>query len=308
MNAGRFTKLRKFASIVSYFAASVLVIGLLAATPYGGVNAQSGDAAGSWIRLVPGAEPWQGELQTAVTRYQNEDGVVIDLVAAVHIADAQYYAGLNDYFATRDSVLYEMVADADDRPSPDAVSSGNSAFGFIQSALARFLDVSFQLEKIDYSADNFRHADLSPGQLQEIMRSKGENFFSMFLGLALAQMASEQQRDTDNRAMSSLNLLTLLTALAADDQSSAFKYLFAEELSYAGGIVLDSELEQQITLLGERNRVAVEVLVETLKEPDQRAISIFYGVAHMAGIEREVVNSLGFERMNQRWLTAWEIP
>jgi len=34
------------------------------------------------------------------------------------------------------------------------------------------------------------------------------------------------------------------------------------------------------------------------------SISIFYGVSHMAGIEREVVNTLGFERRNQRWLTA----
>ena len=72
--------------------------------------------------------------------------------------------------------------------------------------------------------------------------------------------------------------------------------------------MLGPELEQQITLLGERNRVAIEVLTDTLKEPRQRTISIFYGVAHMAGIEREVVNSLGFERKNQRWLTAWKIP
>ncbi|MFP6839865.1 MAG: hypothetical protein VB962_09870 [Pseudohongiellaceae bacterium] len=34
------------------------------------------------------------------------------------------------------------------------------------------------------------------------------------------------------------------------------------------------------------------------------SINIFYGVSHMAGIEREVVNTLGFERRNQRWLTA----
>ena len=98
------------------------------------------------------------------------------------------------------------------------------------------------------------------------------------------------------------------THFAADDQTSAFKYLFAEELSYSGGIVLGSELEQQITLLGERNRVAIYVLTDTPKEPGRRSISIFYGVAHMVGIEREVVNTLGFERKNQRWLTAWKIP
>ena len=295
-------------SVFDCFAARVVAFCLIAAIPLTGVNGQSGDEAVGWIRFVAGAEPWQGELQTAITRYQNPDGVVIELVAAVHIADAEYYAGLNDYFASQDSVLYELVAEANERPSPDVLSDGDSALGFIQSALARFLDVSFQLEQIDYSANNFRHADLSPIQLKRIMQSKGENFFSMFLSLALAQMASDQQRETGKASMSALNMLTLFSALAADDQTSAFKYLFAEELSYSGGIVLGPELEQQITLLGDRNRVVIEVLTDTLKEPRQRAISIFYGVAHMAGIEREVVNSLGFERTNQRWITAWKIP
>lgn len=301
-------KLEKITSAVFNFTASVVITSLFVVFCSAVANAQSDDDGISWIRFVPGSDPWQGELQTAITQYQNADGVVIELVAAIHIADAEYYAQLNDYFATRDSVLYELVAEAHQRPSPAAANTGDSAIGFIQSVLARFLDMSFQLEKIDYSADNFRHADLSPGQLLELMQSRNESFFSMFLDLALAQMAAEQQQDTGNTALSSLNILTLLNAFAADDQASAFKYLLAEELSHSGGIVLGPELEQQITLLGERNRVAVEVLAETLKEPDQRSVSIFYGAAHMAGIEREIVSSLGFERTNQRWLAAWIIP
>lgn len=297
-----------FTSVFNCFAARIVAFCLIAAIPATGVNGQSDDEAVGWIRFVAGAEPWQGELQTAITRYQNPDGVVIELVAAVHIADAEYYAGLNEYFASQDSVLYELVAEANERPSPDVLTDSDSALGFIQSALASFLDVSFQLEQIDYSANNFRHADLSPTQLRKIMQAKGENFFSMFLSLALAQIASDQRQGTANASVSALNMFSLFSALAADDQTSAFKYLFAEELSYSGGIVLGPELEQQITLLGERNRVAIEVLTDTLKEPRQRTISIFYGVAHMAGIEREVVKSLGFERKNQRWLTAWKIP
>lgn len=300
--------LRPFTFLLDCFAARLVVFCLLAAIPIAAANGQSGDDFVSWIRFVAGDQPWHGELQTAITRYQNEDGVVIELVAAVHIADAEFYAGLNEYFASQDSVLYELVAEADFRPSPGTASDGGSVLGFIQSALAGFLDVSFQLEQIDYSANNFRHADLSPTQLQQIMHDKGENFFSMFMSLALAQMASDQQRETANARMSALNMLTLFSALAADDQTNAFKYLFAEELSYSGGIVLGSELEQQITLLGERNRVALDVLADTLKEPGQRYISVFYGVAHMAGIDRGLVNTLGFERKNQRWLTAWKIP
>ena len=61
--------------------------------------AQSEQAEQGFIRFAPGLEPYQGELQTAVVSYRNRQGVVVDLVAAIHIADEDYYRQLNDYFA-----------------------------------------------------------------------------------------------------------------------------------------------------------------------------------------------------------------
>ncbi len=258
------------------------------------------------MRFVPGLGIWQGELQTAITSYENDSGITLDLVAAVHIGESEYYQELNAYFKTRDSVLYELVAEADDRPTPNTATGDRSTLGFMQQSLAGFLNVSFQLDQIDYSAPNFRHADLSPTQLREIMRAKNENFFSMFLSLALAQMATEQSSTSDT--LSSFNLLTVTRALIAEDRANAFKYLFAEELGRSNGVLVGPALEQQLTILGDRNRVALDVLVDTLQQATATKISVFYGAAHMPGIEREITDSLGFKKMDHHWLSAWKIP
>ena len=47
-------------------------------------------------------------LQTAVTRYE-KDGVTVDLIGAIHIADKAYYDKLNKLFTSYDSLLFEMV-------------------------------------------------------------------------------------------------------------------------------------------------------------------------------------------------------
>lgn len=51
----------------------------------------------------------RGKLETAVVTMQNAKGVTVDLVGAVHIADAAYYTELNTLFETYDALLFELV-------------------------------------------------------------------------------------------------------------------------------------------------------------------------------------------------------
>ena len=282
------------------------------------VLAQTDAADSRFVRFIPGVGNWQGELQTAVVSYENDQGIGLDLVAAIHIGEASYYEALNSYFGSRDAVLYELIAEPDARPGPGNTSGGtnnagtnsnsSSGLGMVQQSLAAFLDIEFQLEKIDYSAANFIHADLSPTQLQEIMQAKDESFFSMFLSLAAAQMAAAQNRPVEDVPVSTFSLMALIRALLADDQANAFKYLFAEELGRADSAFVGVELEQQLTLLGDRNRVAIAVLEDTLEQSASETITLFYGAAHMPGLEREITSSLGFSTVGRRWITAWRIP
>jgi hypothetical protein len=141
------------------------------------------------------------------------------------------------------------------------------------------------------------------------MAAKNENFFSMFMSLALAQLAAEQAAIASNTVQpSAFTLLTMMSVLAAEDQGAAFKYLFAQELSRSDGVILGAELEQQLTILGDRNRVALDTLEDALTNSGTTSISLFFGAAHMPGLERELIGSLGFEQTGQGWLTAWHIP
>ncbi|MBU13465.1 MAG: hypothetical protein CMQ14_00075 [Gammaproteobacteria bacterium] len=263
-----------------------------------------------FVRFVEGGQQWQGKLQTSINRYVAKNGTEVELVAAVHIADAAYYEALNAYFEQRDAVLYELVTN---EPDPDlsqqARSYGGSAIGFVQAAMARYLQLHFQLQEINYGAVNFRHADLNMQELRSIMDAKNENFFTIFLDLAAAQMASEQQaRLNGSGAVSSFTVLSLLTALAADNQGQAVKYLVAQELGRSGGLIIDAELESQVTILGDRNAAALGELQQVLRDGSGQRISLFYGAAHMPGIERALLEELEFSMSEQTWLDAWVIP
>src|SRR5689334_13763277 len=58
-----------------------------------------------------------GTLETSEATYQNDAGVKIHLVSAVHIAEAAYFRDIQMSFEGRDAVLYEMVK-SKDAPAP----------------------------------------------------------------------------------------------------------------------------------------------------------------------------------------------
>ncbi len=91
----------------------------------------------------------------------------VDLVSAVHVADASYYADLQSRLESYDRVLYELVADKR-RPtgsgaapagrwrpqplSPTRSRRGRGLVGAAQRFMATALRLEFQLEQLDYCA------------------------------------------------------------------------------------------------------------------------------------------------------------
>lgn len=268
----------------------------------------------SHIRFVEGNEEWQGELQTAVTRYRNQEGQYVDLIAAIHIGDQTYYDELNNYFAKLDELLFELVADLpelSELPNTTTAqlnSQSGSPLSLIQTLLANYLQLDFQLSGINYAAKNFRHADLSASELREIMASKDESFFTMFLTMAAAQMSAEREGlANDSIRPTAFTLVSLMNALSAENQAQALKFLLAQELARSGGLTIDAEIESGLTILGDRNQAALLVLEESLAEGN-REVGLFYGAAHMPGLARAMTNDMGFEMESQQWITAWAIP
>ena len=264
--------------------------------------------ASRFIRFVPGVSDWNGELQTSIISFSDSLGTKLDLVSAVHLGDKEYYEQLNEEFRNKDIVLYELIAETGQGSNSNSMQTGFSPISFIQKAMGSFLELSFQLEQIDYSPRNFIHADLNPSQLKKAMAVKDQNLFSTLITLAAAQSANGERTGASQITNNPLDFMSLLNALTSGDHINSLKYLVGEELGKAGGLRLTEGVENQIPILGGRNRAVINRLAEAISDSANQSIAIFYGAAHMPGIERSITEELGFERESQRWLPAWQIP
>lgn len=140
------------------------------------------DAATQFARVAKDSEGRSAALQTAIVTYvprDRPDEVSVDLVSAIHIADKRYYDELNSQFQTYDVLLYELVMPEGGVVSPQP-SNGKGFLSSAQLMLGNFLDLSFQLDQVDYSAANFVHADLSPRELQQGMIDRNETLYDYF--------------------------------------------------------------------------------------------------------------------------------
>ncbi len=263
------------------------------------------DASDGFLRFNNTAGEFGGELQTAVTTYRNNRGVEVDLVATVHMAEFDYYQDLNDYFSTRDAVLYELVAEENVRPDGSGVGRGGGVIGFLQTGMAKLLGLSYQLDVINYTRPNFIHADLEPHELQALMDAKGETLFSAFVALVLSELETLGNRPVDVAPQAlDLSFADILTLFSRPDRDKVLKYLLGQSLASSDSS-LAAMTGRGFTLLDDRNSAAIETLRDKLQDPSLKTFSLFYGAAHMPGLEQGL-EEMGFDPVTRAWLTAWK--
>lgn len=281
----------------------LVVVGACWLTLASGVaQADQQKADSEYLRVARDGQGRPLALETAVVHFAPADiarpGLTVDLVAAVHIAEPEYYDLLNERFARYDVVLYELVAPEDTKPTNTDAGSGNPVSA-VQKGMTELLELEFQLEGIDYNRDNFVHADMSPEEFRRSMRDRDESHLAIFLrmmGYAMAQQskASGGPGDAD-----------LLLALLAKNRAMALKRLLAEQFEQLGGMARMLDGPNGSTLISRRNQVVMEVLGQEIGAG--KKIAIFYGAGHMDDIERRLEEEFGLVRADREWLTAWRL-
>ncbi len=238
-------------------------------------------------------------LQTSVTRYE-KNGVTVDLIGAVHIADKSYYADLNKSFEKYDALLFEMVGGEkmEKGKVPDQEEGGgdvqtNLLRGMVEG-MSRFLKLSGQMEEIDYSAANFVHADLTMKQFQAKQEEKGESLLSF--ALAAAQQAQNEGVEQPNPAR-------LIAALLSGD-SNSLKLEMMKSLGQGDDQI--TALAGNNVIIGDRNAKCIKVLRKQVKK-GRKTIGIFYGAAHNPDLEARLFK-MGYKKGKQEWMTAWDVP
>lgn len=266
------------------------------ATAFTTVILAAAASAGDFIRVEEDATA--ARLQTAVTRYE-KDGAAVELIGAVHIADKAYYAALATRFKDYEVVLFEMIGGERfaEMKQPDAVPEAAekdlSGIHRIYDMVGRFLKLSGQSECIDYTTENFVHADLTLAEFHDMQAARGESLLGFALKAGKLDPDAPNQPDPAKllRAMlsgsSDLVKLEIVHTLGrGDDQIAAF----------AGDSVI----------ITDRNERCLAVM-DTELAAGRKNLGIFYGAAHFPDMEKRLLES-GFKRVKQEWLTAWDIP
>ncbi len=234
-------------------------------------------------------------------------GATVDLIAAVHIGEAGYYAELNRLFDQYDVLLYELVA-----PEGTVVplggrreSAGFNPVGMLQDSAKNMLGLQSQLEKIDYTKAHMVRADLTPTQMSEKMAERGDTAFTLALSAlsdAMRQqnLAAQQQQQSAVEALEQIGLSDML------GNPLKMKRVLAGQFAQTGSLdqALGGALNQ--LLIVDRNAAALTALQKQLAA-GKKKIGIFYGAAHLPDLEQHLTEDFGLERGNQRWLKAWDL-
>ena len=260
-------------------------------------------AQSEYLRITEDAAGTPLAMQTPIIAFESAGGeprgLQVDLVGAVHIADAGYYSTLNQRFADYDAVLYELVAPEGARPVPDAAPT--NLVSFAQTGMTQMLGLTHQLDEIDYLQPNFVHADLTPQGLTQSMSERGESVIGYMF--QLLEAAAEGELPETARSVSGL---TLLAMLFSPDRERLLKTEFAHSMLDVEWLTNLIEGNQGSSLIGERNARALAVLAERIALGDRR-IAIFYGVAHLPDFVSRLESEFSLVQRDVTWLDAWDL-
>jgi hypothetical protein len=255
----------------------------------------------TFVRVTEDHQDQPLALQLAIASYSPRTGhdIRVDLISAIHIGDREYYAGLNDRFSNYDALLYELIAPKDIVVS-ERDSERSGIISNTQIMMKNMLDLSFQLDEVDYGASNFVHADLTPTELSQSMDERGESLYVYFWRLFYASI------DQYAKDPLGLNDIRMLSAMLSADSDNTFKIMLAYEMTNLDTLqeVLGEDADSAV--IGARNQRAIDVLKSQLDGGAKR-VAIFFGVAHMPDMEKRLINQLDLIYLDTTWIDAWRL-
>ena len=288
--------------------------GLLAGPPGDPAAAEAEPAeVGKFLRVHCDAEDRPLAMQTAIVRYVPASGqrdLVVDLIAAVHVGDRAYYQQLNEKFEEYDALLYELVTPEGSEVPKKGQRSGFNPLAWLQQASTEVLELESQMEHIDYSPENFVHADLSPEEIGKAIERRGDNVLTLVLNIAADLLRQKNRRQAEAQKSFPKNLqpedLDPFALFFDPNAAAKLKRSLAEEFerTQAQGSGLGGTLH---TILIEDRNKAVMAVLRTEMAHGKKHIGIFYGAGHMADFEQRLASDFGLRRESEQWLTAWDL-
>ncbi|TWU44112.1 hypothetical protein Q31b_16470 [Novipirellula aureliae] len=257
----------------------------------------------SYLRVDETEEGKSRALQTAIVQYVGKPGSPfagqeVDLVGVVHIGQAEYYQELKKRLATYDTVLYELVAPDGTRIRPEDLEKRRSILASMQSGMKDMLNLEYQLEKIDYMATNFRHADMSPEEFAKDFNRRGDSIWKMGARMMGAGMATNAANGGE---------AGLLLALFSDDRARRMKQVMARQMVDIDTVTAGmSDENGEDTLIQGRNAKAFGILRDELEQGKKR-VAVFYGAGHLLDMAKRLEKNFEMTYVKTEWLDGWDL-
>lgn len=275
-----------------------LMLTILLASGAQAADAKKETDAPEFVRVKNDANGKPEALQTAIAHYTSKDGTLkIDLVGAVHIGEGDYYKDLNKRFKGYDAVMYELVAPEGTRV-PKGHKGTGSPVSSLQNGMKDMLELEFQLEKVDYTPDNFVHADMSPEEFAKDMEERGDSILGMF-ARAMGQGIVQQSKGGGTDA-------AMMMALFSNDRALKLRRVFATQMSDMGGQMRAIEGKNGSTIISQRNAKALEVMGKSIKD-GKKNVAVFYGAGHLEDMHERLLKDFDVELKSVEYLNAWRL-
>ena len=250
----------------------------------------------NFVRFEAPAGEKPGALLTGVVRlFEERTRTTLFLVGAVHVADHDFYARVQDLLDGCDTVLFEGVGHGKaGSPPPDEEIARYDALFRLQIKLKDLLGLEFQKDGVDYQRDFWKNADVDMESLSARMKEEGvglptdppliRGLLSLVMGVLDASKLGENAQFRQQIKRQSA------AALATSD------VLFGGAMQNLGKVLIDW-----------RNDAALAVLDRELAAgPKGRWIAIFYGAGHLPDMTQKLL-ARGLEYQGVDWLKAWVI-
>jgi hypothetical protein len=281
------------------------------------------EPAPEYVRVRKNEKKLAVAMETAVVHFGNSEqfpGSTVDLIGAIHLGEPEYYDQLNELFTTYDVLLYEAVMPEEavrqglrpggaegshreglsDEEEWNDAKVGFAAISILQLGMKDALGMEFQLSGIDYTPDNFVHADMTAEEFESTMSRRGESFSQMLLSEMGKSMAAQQEQNPI-----AMNLDIMLSALSSD-RSFRIRRIAAAQLAKADEGKAFASADGTSTIITERNKTCLDVMRRELKKGHKK-VGIFYGAGHFNDMEKRMVDEHGFGRTGEDWIVAWHL-
>jgi hypothetical protein len=260
-----------------------------------------------FMRIRKNAKGRPIAMETSITRYEliNEKGqrITVDLIGVVHIGEEKYFETLNERFEEYEGLLYELVApEGTVIPKGGRSEVGLNPIAAMQKGMQAVLGLEFQLDHVDYTKENFVHADMTPTEFAESMKNNEESISKITLRAIGQSMALQNAGKGGNN-------MSMLMAMFSKNKEIKMRRMFAEQMQNMEAGMIMFEGKEGSTIIDHRNAKCMEVLEREIQD-GKKNLAIFYGAGHLPDMQRRLMSKFKMKRGGQNWLQAWslEIP